>query len=113
MLICKDIYEYMLNFVDDNTAINMLSVNKKFNDDKNFERLMRIKYPKFVYHKKEYETWKKTFIRNSYFFNKLENWDQEILLFFDKFFSPENWYNRVKECKRTAPRISEEILEFL
>jgi hypothetical protein len=37
----KDVYEYLLNFADDRTIINMLSVNKKFNDPIFFEKLLK------------------------------------------------------------------------
>ena len=40
-----DVYEYLANFADDRTILNMLSVNKKFNDEKFFKRVIQRKYP--------------------------------------------------------------------
>ena len=59
----KDVYEYMLNFADDETIINMLSVNKHFNDEKFFEKVMKRRYPLLIDFRKEKETWKQLFIR--------------------------------------------------
>lgn len=59
----NDVYEYLTNFADNRTILNMLSVNKKFHDEKFFERIMRRKYPLLVSYKKSDETWKKFFLR--------------------------------------------------
>ena len=59
----KDVYEYMLNFADDKTIINMLSVNKHFNDEKFFEKVMKRRYPLLIEFRKEKESWKHLFIR--------------------------------------------------
>src|SRR5581483_8941166 len=45
MNICKDIYLYILDLVDDRTAINMLSVNKEFSQTQYFKRLLDKRYP--------------------------------------------------------------------
>ena len=39
------IYEYITNFTDERTTLNMLSVNKKFYDEKILLRVMNKKYP--------------------------------------------------------------------
>ena len=59
----RDVYEYMLNFAEDKTIINMLSVNKHFNDEKFFEKVMKRRYPLLIEFRKEKETWKHLFIR--------------------------------------------------
>tara|TARA_R110002153_G_scaffold176053_1_gene329287 strand:- start:66 stop:734 length:669 start_codon:yes stop_codon:yes gene_type:complete len=41
----KDVYEYLTNFADDKTILNMLMVNKKFQDDSFFHRVLLRKYP--------------------------------------------------------------------
>ena len=41
----KDTYEYLTNFADDRTILNMLAVNRKFNDDDFFRRVLQRKYP--------------------------------------------------------------------
>jgi ankyrin repeat protein len=70
MNIPKDIYEYLMNFVDNKTVLNMLSVNKKFHDDKIFQRFIEKKYPLLIEFKKE--TWKELFLRMTYYIAKLE-----------------------------------------
>jgi hypothetical protein len=37
MNLTKDTYEYLVGFADDRDIINMLSVNKKFNDGEFFK----------------------------------------------------------------------------
>lgn len=59
----KDVYEHMMNFADDKTIINMLSVNRQFNDEKFFEKVMKRRYPLLIEFRKEGESWKRLFIR--------------------------------------------------
>ena len=59
----KDVYEYMINFADDKTILNMLSVNRKFRDEEFFERIMTRRYPLLIEFRKEGESWKHLFIR--------------------------------------------------
>jgi hypothetical protein len=47
-----------MNFADDKTILNMLSVNKKFNDSIFFEKIMKKRYPLLIKYKKKKETWK-------------------------------------------------------
>ena len=65
MNVNKDLYEYILNFVDDKDAINMLSVNKKFSEDVYIERFMEKRYPGLHKFKEEKETYRRFFIRMS------------------------------------------------
>ena len=71
MNLSKDTYEYIFNFTDDRTILNMLSVNKKFRDEKFFENIVRRKYSSLVDYKKE-DTWKKFYINIIYYLSKLE-----------------------------------------
>ena len=66
----KDVYEYLTNFADDRTILNMLSVNKKFNDEQFFRRVMERKYPLLIPLKRG--TYKELFIQMSYYIAKLE-----------------------------------------
>ena len=59
----KDVYEYLANFADDKTIVNMLSVNKKFNDPVFFERIFKRKYPLLIAFKKDDETWKQFYLK--------------------------------------------------
>ena len=63
MRISKDIYEYLTNFVDDRTIVNMLSVNKKFNDEHMFYRILLRKYPLLLNFKVADESYRKLFVR--------------------------------------------------
>lgn len=72
MNITKDVYEYLTNFADDRTILNMLSVNKKFNDEKFFERVIQRKYPLLIRFKKENDTWRSFYIRMIYYIAKLQ-----------------------------------------
>lgn len=64
MIVPKDIYLYLTQFVDNTTILNMLLVNKKFyNDPKFFERMIRVKYPLLIEFKKN--PFKVTFFRHS------------------------------------------------
>ena len=72
MNLTKDTYEYLLNFAEDRDVINMLSVNRKFNDEKLFEKIMRKKYPELIREKKKGESWKSLFVRIVYYMSLLQ-----------------------------------------
>jgi hypothetical protein len=65
MYVCKDIYLYITVFTDDKTTLNMLSVNKKFYDEKILLRVMNIKYP-LLYKFTEKKKYKKLKLRVFY-----------------------------------------------
>lgn len=71
MLVSRDIYEYITNFVNDKTILILLSVNKKFNSDESYKRLLGRKYPHLIKFKKRSESFKKLFIRMKNYINKL------------------------------------------
>jgi Ankyrin repeats (3 copies) len=95
MNIPKDIYEYLLNFVDDKTILNMLSVNKYFRDEKIFQRIMKRKYTLLIEFKKE--TWKELFLRMSYYISKLEILGIPYIP--TKGYNPEKFYKDYKDRK--------------
>jgi hypothetical protein len=70
MKLSKDTYEYLLNFADDKTVLSMLSVNKKFNDDEFFEKIMKKRYPTIIEYKKLDESWKDFYIEQIYWISK-------------------------------------------
>lgn len=72
MNLTKDTYEYLLNFADDRDVINMLSVNRKFNDEVLFEKIMRKRYPELIGERKKNESWKNLFIRIVYYIALLD-----------------------------------------
>ena len=63
----KDTYEHILNFAEDREIIIMLSLNKKFNDEKLFERVMKKRYPLLIRFRKENETWKELYVTDNVF----------------------------------------------
>jgi hypothetical protein len=70
MLLNKDLYEYILYFCDDKTILNMLSVNKKFNNSEIFKRILEKKYPAFLKFKDEDMSWRQFFVSISFFVKK-------------------------------------------
>ena len=95
MNLTRDAYEYILNFANDTTILNMLSVNKKFRDEKLFEQIMNRRYPDLIKYKKENETFINLYIRMIYFIAKLK--EDFGISFESKFGNPETFhklYNR-------------------
>ena len=87
----KDVYEYLLNFADDKTIINMLSVNRKFNDEKLFERILKKKHPYLAVWKHDNMTWKEYYVRQVYYMSLLnEKYGIPFVSF--KGYSPEYFY---------------------
>jgi hypothetical protein len=72
MKIPKDIYEYLTNFADDKTVLNMFSVNKKFNDFVFFEKIMTKRYLTLIGFKKKNEKWKEFYVRTIYWVSRLK-----------------------------------------
>ena len=73
MNLTKDTYEYLLNFAEDRTVLNMLSVNRKFNDEKLFEKIVKRKYADLIAYKEKDESWKRFFIRLVYYVARLKD----------------------------------------
>ena len=91
MNLTRDTYEHILNFVNDSTLLNMLSVNKKFRDEKLFEKIMNRRYSDLIKYRKENETFINLYIRMVYFMAKLK---EDFGILFDvKFGNPETFYN--------------------
>ena len=74
MNLTKDVYLYLMNFADDVTILNMLSVNKKFNDEIFFDRIIRRKYPFLVKFKNSNTSWKTFFVKMIYYINILNEY---------------------------------------
>jgi Ankyrin repeats (3 copies)/Ankyrin repeat len=98
MNIPKDLYEYLTNFADDKTILNMLSVNKKFRDEKFFQRVIERKYPLLIEFKKDEETWKQFYLRMSYYIAKLEE-KLGIPYIPTEGYDPEEFYKDYKDSK--------------
>lgn len=107
MEIGKDVYAYLANFADDQTILNMISVNKKFNDPKFFEKIMKRKYPLLIpfkdikdnkipdikssFEEKKEETWKQFYLKMVYYISKLQE-EYNFPYIPNKHFNPETFY---------------------
>ncbi len=72
MNLTKDTYEYLLNFADDKDILNMLSTNKKFRDEKFFERILKRRYPLLLKFKPKDESYKNFFISSIFYISKIQ-----------------------------------------
>ena len=95
----KNIYENIINFADNRTVLQMLSVNKKFADPIFFERVLDRKYPYLKEFKKDDESWRHFFVRMAYYIAKL---DEEFGIPYipTKGYNPEELYNTWNKSKR-------------
>ena len=101
MNLTKDTYEYILNFADDRDIINMLSSNRKFRDDKLFERVMKKRYPIILRFKDENMNWTNFYIQTIFYLSKLkEDFGLPYLPTLD--FNPELVYNALSSYKNKA-----------
>ena len=87
----KDIYEYIVNLAEDKDVVNMLSVNRKFNDDSYFKKILEKRYPLLLYLKPSYETYKRFYLKMVTYLAKL--WEEfKIPYIPSKNFDPESVY---------------------
>ena len=98
MNLTKDTYEYILNFADDREILNMLSVNKKFRDEKLFEKILKKRYPDLLQYKGE-ESFSSFFIKMVYYIVYLKE-KYDIPYFVGM--NPEELYNSSKMYIRLA-----------
>ena len=110
----KDVYEYISNFADDATTINMIRANPKiFDNEKFYEKVMRKRYPLLIEFRKENETWKALYLRMVYTLAKLKE-DYDIPYIPTKGCNPEKLlyirkkfvYNDALECAAAGGNIS-------
>lgn len=67
----KDVYEYLTNFADDETILKMLMVNKKFQDDSFFHRVLLRKYP-YLLEFKGSMTYKQLYVQMVHYISLLQ-----------------------------------------
>lgn len=72
MNVSSDMYEYLGKFAEDRDVLNMLSVNKKFNDPVFFERALGRKYPFLLNFKTDRVAWKQFYISMIYYISKMK-----------------------------------------
>ena len=99
----KDTFEYLTNFADDRTILSMLSVNKKFNDEQFFKRVIQRKYPLLLKFQKKDESVKSLFIRMTYALAKLQE-DYGIPYMSTPKYNPYNFYRNWKGEKKIYNR---------
>ena len=110
----KDIYEYIVNLAEDRVVINMLSVNKKFDDDLYFKKILERRYPLLIKFKPEDEAYKQFYLRMVKYMAKL--WEEYkipyILKFILKKFPPP--YEWLQETLiRAEDNDNRPVVEFL
>ena len=87
----KNIYENIINFADNRTILNMLSVNKKFNDPIFFEKVIDRKYHLLKQFKEKNESWRQFFVKMAYYIAKLEE-EYDIPYIPSRNYNPEEFY---------------------
>ena len=93
----KDVYEYISNFADDKTVINMIIARGKiFDNEKFYEKVMRKRYPLLIDFRKENETWKALYLRMVFILAKLQE-DYDILIYRRKDAIPKNSLLQIKK----------------
>ena len=108
MKLTKDIYLYLTNFVDDKTILNMLSVNKKFNNPDFFQQVIRSKYP-FVIEYKDEITWRKFYVNLIFsIFIIKEKYNIE----YNGQYNPIKFYKSWKEIIRVYPKIKDDLSAY-
>ena len=70
----KDIYSYIVNLADDRTVLNMLSVDRRFNDDSYFKKILEKRYPLLLKYKEENESYKHFYLAMVKYMAKL--WEE-------------------------------------
>jgi hypothetical protein len=80
-----DVYEYLSTFTDDKDVLNMLSVNKKFNNPVFFERALKRRYPFLLKYKTENSSWRSFYVSMIYYISKMK----ELFPVYNDTFDPE------------------------
>jgi hypothetical protein len=68
----KDVYLLIATMQENKDIIQMLSVNRKYNDTVFFEQILRKKYPHLIKYKKVRESWKQFYVRMVYYLSYLK-----------------------------------------
>ena len=93
--VSKDIFEYITNFSDDKTILNMLSVNKKFQDASFFQKIMSKRYPFLLEFKRKNQTWKSFYVETIYYLSRIEE-KYGVPYIPTKGYKPKEFYLRYK-----------------
>ena len=114
MYVCKDIYLYITVFTDDKTTLNMLSVNKKYYDEKILLIVMNTKYPLLykIVDKKKYKNLKlrEFYVKMLQYISKLFL-DRGIPYISHREFDPYELYKMSKK-KYSYPNFLRQILYY-
>jgi ankyrin repeat protein len=96
----KDVYELIVHSSDDRSVLEMLSVNKKFNNDESFYRVLLKRYPYLIKFRKEGEKWKTLYLRMIYYIDKLNELEFPYINY--KKFNPDREYKRLSVYKNAG-----------
>ncbi len=105
-----DIYLMLTSMQDDRSVVNMLSVNKKFNDPNFFHQLFSKRYPNLIKYKKEDQDWKQFYLEMVKYIYKLKEdfkYEQKYEIFSTD--NPKELYYQVIGSLSTDPRLRERI----
>jgi hypothetical protein len=108
MRLTKDTYLYLTDFLGNKDVINCLSVNKKFRNDKNFENIMRKRYPLLI--KSATKNWKYRYIKTVYYISYLTK--LEIPYIHSINFNPKEFF-RIYKADRNLGYIVHQIIHIL
>ena len=108
MKLTKDTYLYLTIFLGDGDVINMLSVNKKFRNENNFEIVMRKRYPLLI--KPKSKNYKYTYIKTAYYISYLNKLEIPYIPCIN--FNPKELY-RIYRADRDLGYIVHQIIHML
>jgi len=106
----NDVYEYIINFVDEEDIMNMLSVNKRFYDEKILLRIMNKRFPYLSIFKKPFENWRLFY--NKMIFSIINLKQLGIPYICHKKFNPYEFFSKNKYDYDLFLKYSIEIKDF-
>jgi len=92
----KNVYDLIVNSADDRTVLEMLSVNKKFNKDEAFYKILKKRYPLLLKFKKDDTTWKHFYLQMITYISKLKE-EYNFPYISNKKFNPIKFYKKIKK----------------
>ena len=93
----KDTYEYLANFADDRTVLEMVRANKSFDSPDFFRRIMERRYPLLLSDKRQDESWKQLYLRTIKYIGLLQE-DFQFPYIPVPGFIPEKVYTDIKKA---------------
>ena len=92
----RDVYLLMTKYQNDKDVINMLSVNKTYNNSVFFQQIFKQRYPYLVQYKKGRESWKEFYLRMIFYLSYLKE-KRDVDYINVPSFDPILLYKKIKE----------------